>query len=100
MSLDDTGHPCTAHFPLLAGALERHICWAFDHAAVGEDDSAAAVLLDVRAVAAEITEDGFPTIDSMLETFKDWLASASRTGAARATFTSWARRTARGTDRA
>jgi hypothetical protein len=32
------------------------MCWAFDHAAVGEADLAAAVLLDVRAVASEITE--------------------------------------------
>jgi hypothetical protein len=32
------------------------MCWAFDHTAVGETDLAAAVLLDVRAVASEITE--------------------------------------------
>jgi hypothetical protein len=46
----------TARFPLLARALERHMCWAFDHAEVGEVDLAAAVLLDVRAVASEISE--------------------------------------------
>ena len=29
----------TAHFPLLASALERHMGWAVEHAAVGEYDS-------------------------------------------------------------
>lgn len=46
----------TAHFPLVASALERHMGWAVEHAAVGEYDVAASVLRDVCAVAAEITE--------------------------------------------
>ncbi|WCB93363.1 hypothetical protein DSM104299_02076 [Baekduia alba] len=57
MNLDHGGKLRTAHFPLLARALERHMCWAFDHAVVGEDDLAAVALLDVCAVAAEIAED-------------------------------------------
>jgi hypothetical protein len=56
MSRDHRGFRRTKRFPLLASASKRHMCWAFDHAAVGEADLAAAVLLDVRAVASEITE--------------------------------------------
>ena len=51
-----TGHLRLGHFPLLTSALERHMRWAADHAAVGEHDAAETVLLDVRAIAAEITE--------------------------------------------
>jgi hypothetical protein len=50
------GHLRAAHFPLLSRALERHMCWAFEHALVGEDDAAASVLRDVHAIASEITE--------------------------------------------
>jgi hypothetical protein len=57
MTFDDRGgHLCTTRFPLLAAALERHMDWALDHAALGEDDIAASLLLDVRAIASEITE--------------------------------------------
>jgi hypothetical protein len=57
MTIDSRGgHLCTTHFPLLAAALERHMCWALDHATLGEDDIAASLLLDVRAIASEITE--------------------------------------------
>jgi hypothetical protein len=44
------------HFPLLARAMERHMCWALEHSAVGETQEADAALLVVWAVASEITE--------------------------------------------
>jgi hypothetical protein len=50
------GHLCLRHFPLLASALERHMQWAADHASVGEQHAAETVLLDVWAIASEITE--------------------------------------------
>ena len=59
MTLDDRdGHLRVTHFPLLSHALERHMCWAFEHALVGEDHDAASVLRDVHAIASEITDSG------------------------------------------
>jgi hypothetical protein len=53
-----SGHPIEsrqlARFPHHAAALDRHLLWAMDHAAVGERDASEDALLDLRAVAAEI----------------------------------------------
>jgi hypothetical protein len=51
-----TGYLRVRHFPLLARAIDRHMCWALEHSAVGEKQEADAAVLDVRAVASEITE--------------------------------------------
>lgn len=62
-----TGHLRVSHFPLLARALDRHMCWALEHSAVGEDDTACEVLRDVRAIASEITEhDDDPYADLVI----------------------------------
>jgi hypothetical protein len=59
MTLDDQdGHLRAARFPVLSHALERHMCWAFEHALAGEDDDAASVLRDVHAIASEIVDSG------------------------------------------
>jgi hypothetical protein len=43
-------------FPHYAAALDRHLLWAMDYAAVGEQEAAEAALLDACALAAEIAE--------------------------------------------
>lgn len=56
MNFDPTEYLRVSHFPLLARAMGRHMCWALEHSAVGEKEEADAALLDVRAAASEITE--------------------------------------------
>jgi hypothetical protein len=57
MSFDGpTGYLRVGDFPLLARAMDRHMCWALEHSGVGEMQEADAALLDVRAVASEITD--------------------------------------------
>jgi hypothetical protein len=43
----------TTHYPMLAGALERHLGWASDFAMAGDIDSAADAIRDAQATFAE-----------------------------------------------
>jgi hypothetical protein len=42
-------------FPLLAGAMERHLAWAWDFTQAGDLDSALDAFEDARSVAAELS---------------------------------------------
>jgi hypothetical protein len=46
-----------ARFPHHAAALDRHLAWVLDHAALGERRAAEESLLDLDAVIAEIVVD-------------------------------------------
>jgi hypothetical protein len=41
-------------FPLLVGAVARHLSWAWDFTEVGDLDAALDALLDASSVAAEL----------------------------------------------
>jgi hypothetical protein len=43
-----------AEFPLLAGAVERHLAWAWDFTEAGDLDAALDAFEDARAAAAEM----------------------------------------------
>jgi hypothetical protein len=55
MSPDAAVPPARARFPLLAGAVERHLAWARDFAIAGDVDSAVDAIRDAHATSAELS---------------------------------------------
>lgn len=51
-----------AEFPLLAGAVERHMAWAWDFTEAGDLDAALDAFEDARSVAGELSQDAPPPI--------------------------------------
>jgi hypothetical protein len=57
MSIRRTMHPVSVHrFPLHAEAVDRHMAWAFDLAAAGDQDLAEMAMRDVLALVAEVAD--------------------------------------------
>jgi hypothetical protein len=54
MSLDSTPGTAQESYPLLTGAVNRHLAWACDFTTAGDLDSAIDALLDAYATSAEL----------------------------------------------
>ena len=58
MSLDATSIAARTRYPVLAGALERHLGWARDFVIAGDVDSAVDAIRDAHATSAELRASG------------------------------------------
>ena len=64
MSLDAAYLVARTRYPVLAGALERHLGWARDFVIAGDVDSAVDAIRDAHATLAELRASGFPGDDA------------------------------------
>ena len=64
MSLDAAYIFARTRYPVLAGAIERHLGWARDFAIAGDVDSAVDAIRDAHATLAELRASSFPGDDA------------------------------------
>jgi hypothetical protein len=60
MSPDPAAAGARERYPLLAAALERHLTWTRDFAAVGDLESASEAIRDAHATFAELSAAAAP----------------------------------------
>ena len=64
MSLDAAYIAARTRYPVLAGALDRHLGWARDFAIAGDVESAVDAIRDAHATLAELRTSAFPGDDA------------------------------------